>query len=151
MLALFSFGNLEGQCPSGDLSASYSVVANTCASNGSITVNLNQTDGVRLQLLKGNFVLSTVNVNSSHTFERLAAGMYQIRATCIDDLSRVYFTNDVEVGESYVSMTGASVSVSGVCGSFKAGGTLTVDGVTGGTAPYTYSFYKSDDPLMMIL
>ncbi|MGY5679735.1 hypothetical protein [Riemerella anatipestifer] len=147
LMVLLSFGNFKGQCPSGDVSASYSVVANTCASNGSITVNLNQYANVRLELLKDNLVLSVVGMSSdSHTFERLAAGAYQVKATCINDLSRTYFVNDIQVEENYVSMTGANVSVSGVCGSFKAGGTLTVDGVTGGTAPYTYSFYKSDDP-----
>ncbi|MEJ8597519.1 fibronectin type III domain-containing protein [Riemerella anatipestifer] len=147
LLVLFSFGSLRGQCPSGDVSATYSVVPNTCASNGSITVNLSQYTNVRLELLKDNLVLSVVGMSSnSHTFERLAAGAYQVKATCVSDLSRVYFTNDVQVAEGYVSMTGANVSVSGVCGSFKAGGVLTVEGVTGGTAPYTYSFYKSDDP-----
>ncbi len=133
------------------MNASYSVVANTCASNGSVTVNLNQYTNVRLELLKDNFVLSVVEMTgASHTFERLAAGAYQVKATCVNDLSRVYFVNDVQVTENYVSMTGADVSVSGVCGSFKTGGTLTVDGVTGGTAPYTYSFIRVMTLLMMI-
>ena len=46
---IFSFlwtGNLIAQCPTGTVTASVSSTANTCAGNGTVTVNFSPTAGV---------------------------------------------------------------------------------------------------------
>ena len=150
---IFSFlwtGNLiaQSQCPTGTVTASVSSTANTCAGNGTVTVNFSPTAGVSLQLLKGGAPLNKVpNATSPYTWSSLQAGTdYQVRIVCAEDNSVIYKTLDVTVAENYVPISDANISVTDVCTNFTQGGTISVNGVTGGSAPYQYSFYLSNDP-----
>lgn len=148
---IFSFlwtGNLIAQCPTGTVTASVSSTANTCAGNGTVTVNFSPTAGVSLQLLKGGAILNHVpNATSPYTWSSLQAGTdYQVKVICNTDNTVVYQTLDVTVADNYVPISTADISVSNVCTNFTQGGTISVNGVTGGSAPYQYSFYLSNDP-----
>ena len=148
---IFSFlwtGNLIAQCPTGTVTASVSSTANTCAGNGTVTVNFSPTAGVKLQLLKSGSILNqTIATSSPYTWNNLQAGNdYQVKVICSDDNSVVYQTLNVTVAENYVPISDANISVTDVCTNFTQGGTISVNGVTGGSAPYQYSFYLSNDP-----
>lgn len=148
---IFSFlwtGNLIAQCPTGTVTASVSSTANTCAGNGTVTVNFSPTAGVKLQLLKSGSILNqTIATSSPYTWNNLQAGNdYQVKVICSYDNSEVYQTLNVTVAENYVPISDANISVTDVCTNFTQGGTISVNGVTGGSAPYQYSFYLSNDP-----
>lgn len=148
---IFSFlwtGNLIAQCPTGTVTASVSSTANTCAGNGTVTVDFSPTTGVSLQLLKGGAILNHVaNATSPYTWSSLQAGNdYQVKVICNTDNTVVYQTLNVTVADNYVPISTADISVSNVCTNFTQGGTISVNGVTGGSAPYQYSFYLSNDP-----
>ena len=148
---IFSFlwtGNLIAQCPTGTVTASVSSTANTCAGNGTVTVNFSPTTGVSLQLLKSGSILNqTIATSSPYTWNNLQAGNdYQVKVICNADNTVVYQTLDVTVADNYVPISTADISVSNVCTNFTTEGTLTVNSVTGGNAPYQYSAYLSNDP-----
>jgi len=140
--------NAHGQCLSaGSVSATITTTSNTCASNGTITVNVNNVQHVRLLLIKSGSVVNSHDLTSSpYTFTTLSAGTYEVKGICVNDPNVVYFDQNVTVNEAYNAMSSAAVNVSNVCTSFTPGGTIQVTGVTGGTAPYTYSFVKNTDP-----
>ena len=148
---IFSFlwtGNLIASCPTGTVTASVSSTANTCAGNGTVTVDFSPTAGVSLQLFKNGSLLRQISPTSSpYTWNNLQAGNdYQVKVICTDDNSVVYQTLDVTVADNYVPISTADISVSNVCTNFTTEGTFTVNSVTGGTAPYQYSAYLSNDP-----
>ncbi|WP_266204430.1 T9SS type B sorting domain-containing protein [Pontibacter kalidii] len=109
-------------------------VASTCSdSNASITVGAvtGGTAPYKYSLNGGSFQAST-------TFGNLAAGTYNI--TVRDD-NGCTFSKEVKVediaGPSALALTGKAST----CGSPNA--SITVNGVTGGTAPYTFSLNNS--------
>ena len=120
---IFSFlwtGNLIAQCPTETVTASVSSTANTCAGNGTVTVNFSPTAGVTLQLLKSGSILSQVTPTSSpYTWINLQAGNdYQVKVICTDDNSVVYQTLNVTVADNYVPISNANISVTDVCTNF---------------------------------
>ena len=148
---IFSFlwtGNLIASCPTGTVTASVSSTANTCAGNGTVTVDFSPTAGVSLQLFKNGSLLRQISPTSSpYTWNNLQAGNdYQVKVICTDDNSVVYQTLDVTVADNYVPISTADISVSNVCTNFTTEGKFTVNNITGGNAPYQYSAYLSNDP-----
>ena len=148
ILSLFWTQSSYAQCPTGTVTSSVSSTANTCGGNGTVTVNVSPTTGLSLQLLKGGAILNQVaNATSPYTWSSLQAGTdYQVRIVCADDNNVIYETLNVTVAENYVPISDANISVTDVCTNFTQGGTISVNGVTGGSAPYQYSFYLSNDP-----
>ena len=147
ILSLFWTQNSYAQCPTATVTSSVSSTANTCGGNGTVTVNVSPTTGLSLQLLKGGAIVNQVaNATSPYTWSSLQAGDYQVRIVCAEDNNVIYKTLDVTVAENYVPISDANISVTDVCTNFTQGGTISVNGVTGGSAPYQYSFYLSNDP-----
>ena len=148
ILSLFWTQNSYAECPTGTITSSVSSTANTCGGNGTVTVNVSPTTGLSLQLLKGGAILNQVaNATSPYTWSSLQAGTdYQVRIVCADDNKVIYKTLDDTVVENYVPISDANISVTNVCTNFTKGGTISVNGVTGGSAPYQYSFYLSNNP-----
>lgn len=142
------------QCPAaGSITLSTSSTPNTCAGNGSITATVNSTTGVSLQLLKSGTILSQVPGNitqpltNPYTWSNLQPGTdYQVKVICSEDQGIVYQTANVTVADNYIPISSATINLSNVCTNFTEGGTITVSGVTGGTAPYTYSMILNNDP-----
>ena len=148
ILSLFWTQSSYALCPpTATVTSSVSSTANTCGGNGTVTVNVSPTTGLSLQLLKGGAILNQVaNATSPYTWSSLQAGTYQVRIVCADDNNVIYETLNVTVAENYVPISDANISVTDVCTNFTQGGTISVNGVTGGSAPYQYSFYLSNDP-----
>ena len=149
ILSLFWTQSSYAICPTGPVTASVSSTASTCGGNGTVTVkNVSPTAGVSLQLLKGGVLLNHVaNATSPYTWSSLQAGTdYQVRIVCAENNNTIYQTLDVTVAENYVPISTANISVTDVCTNFTPGGTISVNEVTGGSAPYKYSFYLSNDP-----
>ena len=148
ILSLFWTQNSYAICPTGTVTSSVSSTANTCGGNGTVTVNVSPTTGLSLQLLKGGAILNHVaNATSPYTWSSLQAGTdYQVRIVCAENNNTIYQTLNVTVAENYVPISDANISVTDVCTNFTQGGTISVNGVTGGSAPYQYSFYLSNDP-----
>ena len=148
ILSLFWTQSSYALCPpTATVTSSVSSTANTCGGNGTVTVNVSPTAGLSLQLLKGGAILNQVaNATSPYTWSSLQAGDYQVRIICAEDNTVIYKTLDVTVAENYVPISDANISVTDVCTNFTQGGTISVNGVTGGSAPYEYSFYLSNDP-----
>ena len=152
---LLIFSNiLLAQCPSlGSITLTTGSTSNTCAGNGSITAQVNNPTGISLQLLKSGTIISQVPSNSSlpltnpYTWNNLQPGNdYSVRAICSDDQSIIYKTNYVTVVDNYNPITDANISISNTCTNFTKGGTFTINSITGGTAPYSYSIHLSNDP-----
>lgn len=149
-LILFFFaGNyLKAQCPS-EVNANLTKTDVSCGNNGSINIALNSND-VRLFLFKDNSntpLIEADNItNQQHTFTTLSSGTYKVRAVCKTDLSKVYFEREVTMTNNYKPISNATVTTSTTCGNFSQSGTISVSNVVGGTAPYTYSFIKSNNP-----
>ncbi|MDO5614639.1 MAG: fibronectin type III domain-containing protein [Cruoricaptor ignavus] len=148
-LLCFSFGGfISAQCYSGSITTDISTVPNTCASNGEITVTLSHFEDTQIQLLKNNVLQRTIvpTANTS-TFDVLQADTYSVKVVCKNDISHVYTTNDgVVVAQNYTAMSAADISISNTCNNFTQGGTITINNVTGGNAPYTYSIIKNNNP-----
>jgi len=149
-LLLIFFGNkLDAQCASsGSITTTTTTTPNTCAGNGTITATFSSVINTTIQLVKGGSILqSVVNPTSPYTFTTLQAGTdYQVKVICSIDNSTIYSNNsNITVEDNYVPITNADISVSKVCTNFLPGGTITVNRVTGGTAPYQYSIIKNDN------
>ena len=148
ILSLFWTQSSYALCPTATVTSSVSSTANTCGGNGTVTVNVSPTTGLSLQLLKGGAILNQVAIATSpYTWSSLQAGTdYQVRIVCAENNNTIYQTLNVTVAENYVPISNANISVTDVCTNFTPGGTISVNGVTGGSAPYQYSFYLSNDP-----
>lgn len=141
---LIVFGvQMNGQCASaGSGTATISTIPNTCAGNGKITATFSSVANTTIQLLKGGTILqSVIAPTSPYTFTNLQPGLdYQVKIVCTIDNSVVYSNNtNITVTDNYIPISDADISISNVCTSFTPGGTITINGVTGGTAPYQYS------------
>ena len=142
LLMLFST-KVHAQCAAANsVTTTITSTPNTCAGNGTIAATFSAVTSTTIQLRKGGTILqSVVNPTSPHTFTNLQPGTdYEVRTICSIDNSIVYSTNaNITVVDNYVPLTNANISISNVCTSFTPGGTFTVNGVTGGNAPYQYS------------
>ncbi|UWX62562.1 thrombospondin type 3 repeat-containing protein [Chryseobacterium oranimense] len=142
LLMVFSI-HVNAQCAAaGSVTTSISTTSNSCGGNGTITATFSSASNTTIQLLKGGTILqSVIAPTSPHTFTNLQPGTdYQVKIVCTIDNSIVYSNNaNITVADNYVPITNADISISNVCTNFTPGGTITVNGVTGGTAPYQYS------------
>lgn len=155
MMTIFAFfigGNTSyyaQTCPPlGSITASATSTPNTCAGNGTITATFTNNTNLGLQLVKSGSILNYVIAPSSpYTWTGLQPGTdYVVKVICKWDNSIVYKSLPVTITDNYVPISDANISISNVCTSFTKGGTITVNSVTGGTAPYTYSYYLSNSP-----
>ena len=141
---------MNAQCAAaGSVTTTTTTTANTCAGNGTITATFSNAINTTIQLIKGGTILqSVVAPTSPYTFTNLQPGTdYQIKTVCSIDNSIVYSnSSNITVANNYVAITNAAISVTNVCTSFTPGGTITVNGVTGGTAPYQYSIILNNSP-----
>lgn len=140
---------IKGQCPSAS-GVTLSVAGSTtsCSTNGTITATFSpsgSSSNITVQLLKNGAVQkSDVNVSSPHTFSNLQAGNdYSVRLICSTDNSVVIKTATVTVDDGYNEITDVAVSTTNVCSNFTQGGTINIDGVTGGKAPLQYSIIQN--------
>lgn len=143
LLMLFSV-QLNAACnAAGSGTLTTTSTANTCGGNGTITATFDTTTNTSVQLLLSGTVLQQIASPSSTTitFSNLQPGDYVIRTICSEDNSIIYQSSSITVADDYVAISGASISVSDLCSSFETGAVFTVDGVTGGNAPYTYAIY----------
>ena len=153
LLLFFSllFFRVQAACPPNSAVSLTSVTSTprTCGANGTVTASFAPSGSggnVTLQLISAGSVIASVTQSASpHTFGTLNPGTYQVRVVCAENNNTVYATQDITVGDNYIPISAADISTS-VCTNFTAGGTIIVNNVTGGTAPYTYSFYQSNDP-----
>lgn len=143
----------QSSCPaSGDVTlSSVTSTPNTCGGNGSITATFTpfgSSSNVTVQLLKSGTVLtSVVNQGSPHTFSNLQPGTdYQVRVICSTNNNTIYVTQNASVANNYTPISNANISISNVCTNFTPGGTITVNGVTGGVGPYQYKVVQSNNP-----
>lgn len=140
---------INAQCASaGSVTTTTTTTANTCAGNGTITATFSSAINSTIQLIKGGTIQQSVVAPASpYSFTNLQPGTdYQVRVVCSFDNSIVYSTNsNITVADNYVAITNADISISNVCTNFTQGGTFTINSVTGGNAPYTYSFVLSND------
>ncbi|WP_187262963.1 T9SS type B sorting domain-containing protein [Pontibacter beigongshangensis] len=106
------------------------VKATTCgSSNGSLTIS-----GITGGTAPYTYSLDGTTFLSSATFAALSAGTYSIT---VKDANGCVYTQAVAVGDIAGPAAVALLPQSATCGGRN--GALTVSGVTGGTAPYTYS------------
>lgn len=149
ILTLFIGGNFMAQtCPTGPLSLTTSSTPNTCGGNGTITATFVNTPNTSLQLIKGGTTLSEViSPSSPYIWGNLQPGTdYQVKLICTSNPTTVYQTISTTVADNYVVISDADITVTDVCTNFTPGGTIKVNSVTGGSAPYTYSYVLSNDP-----
>ncbi|RZK60688.1 MAG: hypothetical protein EOO91_00475 [Pedobacter sp.] len=150
LLLIFSVSKVVAQCgAAGSVTTTITTTANTCAGNGTIKATFTSAANSTIQLIKGGSILqSVVNPTSPYTFTNLQAGTdYEVKIVCGLNNTIVYSDKpNLIVAENYVPISDANIVVSNLCTSFTQGGTLTVAGVTGGTAPYQYSVVLSNDP-----
>lgn len=112
----------------------------TCPDNGSVVLGGNGTGNpdVTFKIIAGP---SHVGMEqNSPVFHSLSAGTYQFAAIC--NSQTVYVNATINNLFSPLSNT-FSISTSDICTGYLPGGTITVNGVTGGTAPYSYSFINT--------
>lgn len=145
----FAYSIINAQCPStNSITATSTSISNTCGGNGKITTTFTSTPNLSLQLIKGGTILNQVtNATSPYTWSNLQPGNdYQVKVICSIDNSIVYATNNVIVTDNYIPISNSNITINGICNTFNTGGTITVNSVTGGTAPYSYSIILSNDP-----
>lgn len=135
-----------GQCPT-TITATFNVTNSTCTNNGTITVNTNIPTGTTVtytlyQVNPDNSLEPPVNQVNDKIFDNLEPSQYKIIVTCDSDSEDFFVT----VGGSYTPISNVSATVSGVCTTFTAGGTINVTGITGGTAPYQISAILNTNP-----
>lgn len=151
LIPMLFFGvGIQGQsCPaSASVTLSTASTPNTCGGNGSITATFSpggSSGNITVQLLKnGTVQTAVINPASPYTFTNLQPGTdYQVKLICSSDNSVAYNTANVTVADNYVPITALSIGATNVCNNFTKGGTITVIGVTGGTAPYQYSVIQN--------
>lgn len=149
LLTYASSGSLKAQdCPQ-SVTPTFSTTPETCASNGSLTVNVNQ-GNLKVNLYKADGTTFqnayTFNTAGSHTFTTLPGATYIVEVVCNSNLGTVYTRQSVEVADNYTEISGANITVTDVCTQFTQGGTINIGSVTGGNAPYTYSIIKNNSP-----
>lgn len=143
---------VHAACPAaGSVSVTATSTPRTCGGNGTITATFSPNTEVSLQLLKGGTIISQVSappaLSSPYTWTALQPGTdYQVRIICAEDNGIIYQTVNVSVADNYVPISDADIAISNLCTNFSPGGTFTINGVTGGNAPYEYSLVLDNDP-----
>lgn len=132
------------QCPA-SITASVSTTAANCPSSGTATITSNA-DGISsttYTLINGPSNATLNLPQSGNKFNALPAGNYTVKVACEAVSTNINF----EIANNYSPITDISTTVTSTCGtgSFAPGGTITVNGVTGGSSPISYSIYKTTD------
>ncbi|RYF24936.1 MAG: hypothetical protein EOO42_04785 [Flavobacteriales bacterium] len=148
-LVFFTADSGFAQCAAaGSVTTTITTTPNTCAGNGTIKATFSSATNITIQLIKGGSVQQAVNNPASpYTFTNLQPGTdYEVKTICSTNNSIVYSDNpNITVAENYVAISDADITVSNLCANFTQGGTITVNGITGGTAPYQYSIILNNN------
>ncbi len=149
MLTLFSF-RANAQCPNPtSVTLSTETVARECGTDGKVIVTFSPSgigSNVTIQLWSGSVLSGAKSEPASpYEFVNLEPGDYEVKLICAEDNSQIIKTDSVTVGDNYVPITAADISVDDACNNFTPGGTIKINGVTGGTEPYQYSIIKNDN------
>lgn len=137
---------VSAQCPATiQLNISNNTGA-SCPSSGSVTIGSNAPVGsLQYMITAGPSGAPLNQPQSDSTFNALLAGSYTLKAVCALNPS-VFATINFSITNGYTTISDISTSIVSNCGSGAAGGTVTANGVTGGTAPYQYSLIQNSDP-----
>lgn len=153
LVGVFQLGNnalrAQGNCPTNVIINGITSTPNSCAGNGTITVNLSSTQDVRVFLYKeGNpdALFDVTDIQTPYTFNTLQPGNYRVEVKCKKDLQISYGTQQVSVGNTYQNISNANVTSTINCSNFTQSATIEVSSVTGGATPYQYSFVKNSNP-----
>lgn len=129
------------QCPATLTLTAGSITHAQCPDNGSVTLT---GSGLGNAAVVYTIVSGPSRVGaqqSSNIFNSLTAGTYVFRASCLGatvDLS-------VTINNLYTPINpNFPVSVTNICTNYTPGGTITVMSVSGGRAPFQYSFIKNN-------
>ncbi len=120
----------------------------TCNEDGAIKVHVDNPNNIKLgyKLLYNG---ADKMISTDGEFKNIGAGQYKVRVAK-EGGSPIYFTEDVEVKKDYVPLTASKpkLTLTGYCNTFEKGGKISVDrsSITGGTEPFKYLIYKTDNP-----
>lgn len=144
LLAFFLLLNTSGlaysQCPASLTITATAITDASCPDNGAVTLGGNGVGNpaVLYKIVSGPSKVGSQQ--SSHIFNSLSAGVYVFRATCAAQTADVTIT----VNNTYTPINpNFSINVGDICQYFTPGGSITITGVTGGSAPLQYSFIKN--------
>jgi hypothetical protein len=132
--------SLNAQCPASLTISAASVTDASCPDNGSVTLAGTGVGNaaVVFKIISGPSHAGAQQ--SSHVFNSLSAGVYVFRASCLTQNADITIT----VGNIYNPINpNFSINVGDVCQYYLPGGTITITGATGGSAPLQYSFIKN--------
>jgi hypothetical protein len=131
---------VNAQCPATLTLSAGSITHADCPDNGSVTLTgtgLGNTN-VIYTIVSGPSRVGAQQ--SSNVFNSLAAGTYLFRATCLSSSADL----SVTINNLYTAINpNFPVSVTNVCTNYTPGGTISVLSVSGGRAPFQYSFIKN--------
>jgi Secretion system C-terminal sorting domain len=137
LFTLFCGARIQAQCP-GTLTVNIQSVTDAyCPDNGTVVLGGNGVGNpsVTFKVISGP---SHAGIEqNSNIFNSLTGGTYQFAAICNSQI--VYVNATVNNLYSQLSQN-FTITESNVCTNYTAGGTLTVTGISGGRAPYSYSF-----------
>lgn len=136
LFALLSFFSVKmnAQCDASSMTITPTVTPVTCGDNGKVEVQTNATDpSFTLMRTDGTF---TAGPQSSNIFNNLATGIYDLTVECGTGGSK---TVQVTVENKRVAISDASVTSSTTCSNGGFSGSITINSVTGGNAPYQIS------------
>lgn len=128
------------QCPASLTISLVSVTDASCPDNGVVVLGGTGlgNPAVIYKIVSGPSHAGTQQ--SSHIFNSLSAGVYLFRATCLTQTADITVT----INNSYNPINpNFSINVGDVCQYYIPGGTITITGATGGSAPLQYSFIKN--------
>ena len=138
LLFLFS-GRLNAQCDVQTMTITPTVTPVTCGANGQIVVETNATNPQYTLTGVNGFVAGPQN---SNVFSSLAPGTYDLNVECSNGGEK---TIQVTVADETSLITEASVSSTASCSNGGFNGTITINGITGGKAPYKISAIINSD------
>ena len=142
---LFALAPVYAQCPAvGSLTASATTTAAQCPSSGTATIGTNAPAGQSLiyTIISGPSGAPVNNPQNAAVFNALLAGNYIVKVECANGaMDTVSFT----ITNNYVPIAAIQTTVTNNCGTHTQGGTVTINGVTGGKAPLQYSIVKQSD------
>jgi hypothetical protein len=138
---LFLMNFLEkanAQCPASVTAIIASQTLATCPSNATVIIGSNA-NGVATATYQALTAPSGVGLSpqSSNVFTSLPAGNYTFKVVCGASSATV----NTIITTTYTQLA-ATTTITNVCTSYIAGGTITVS-PTGGTSPYNYSLLKT--------
>jgi hypothetical protein len=141
LLMATAFSTGYAQCPGILTINAASVTHASCPDNGSVTLGGSGVGNAAVTYKIVSGPSHTGAQQSSHIFNSLSAGVYTFRATCNAQTADVIVT----INNDYTPVNpNFSISVGDVCQYFTPGGSITITGVSGGSAPLQYSFIKNN-------